>query len=410
MNRRKRFGTADKSANPQSSLTIHLSLLVIVSITLLGVFLWVSYAQASESVDQRRQRIEEMDPNEKAELLRRQEEFEALAPEEQDRINRLHKELENDPNGDELRDVMQAYAEWFRSLSTFERNALADLPPDQRIEQIKKIRSYQARQPTREDLEGLEHWIREYSADPDNQAMTLPVFERGRRGRGPGEGRRDSLSAPPQAWLTEQIVRERLRSFQSSRPSYWYGFRDDWYDRPEWPTDEELADLRGHLSEKTAKRLELMPADEQLRVISEWVRNSWDNRFSGSRLGVSSPPPEDLLERLDAYFQELPESEQDRLLRLPHEEMRRQLESMYVGQFSPTLGIGGRGFGRGTTSPGGRGGRDDVRPPDAWEGSPFDLLNGGRSPDGLDTGRDETDRSPTDFGTPRPPGRGPAGQ
>jgi hypothetical protein len=407
MDCRKRLGAVGMVACSPSPIASPLPFLAVWLVALVGNLLWVSLGRAEESVAQRRQRLEQMDSAQKAELLQQKKQFDALKPEERERIRQLHEQLENDPSGDDLRRVMHAYADWLRSLSTFERDELADLAPADRIKEIQQLRFAQARQPTREDLEGLERWIRQYSADPENQAKLLSVPDRGRRGFSPTEGRRDSLSSPPNAWLTEQIVREQLQLSRSSRPPQWYGFQIDWPDRPVWPTDDELADLRSCLSERTAKRLEPMPADEQLRVISDWMRNSWDHRFSGSRLRVSSPPPEDLLERLDAYFQELPDEDKDRLLRLPHEDMRGQLEAMYLGQFWSMPGIEGRGFGRRDGSPMGHdgrdGGRSDGRDGGRYDvpGGVFDVPGGGWLPEGPNGGRGDTGRPSTEFGPRR---------
>ena len=71
----------------------------------------------------RRRRVESMGLGEKEQLLRIEERFIGLAPEEQQRLRRLHEELQTDPDAQRLRPIMHRYCEWLKTLSSYSRAA-----------------------------------------------------------------------------------------------------------------------------------------------------------------------------------------------------------------------------------------------------------------------------------------------
>ena len=290
--------------------------------------------RAGDSTAERRQRIKDMKPAEKKQLLRKQERFAGLKPEEQKRLRELHREVEKDPKADQLRRVMHAYCEWLKSFSAYEREELLDLEPAKRIERIRELRAEEDNRVNPKYLDGLSRWVRQYAADPTHQAEILRAESEEDRQRF------FTRRANERTWIAARILWEHLR------PRYpeWRGW-PGWSDRPDWLTDEVLADLRKYLPDATGKRLKKMSADQQWEVISGWVERSAGRGFS-SRHFRDAPPPEDLQEEISQFFEKLSSEEKDRLLSLPADELQRELREMYFRQLWPMpgwMGWGGRG-------------------------------------------------------------------
>ena len=137
---------------------------------------------AEETPAERRARIERMDPAAKAELLRARERFDALDPAEQKRLHALNEKIEAHPRSEELLEVMGQYCEWVNTLSVYDRDALREVPPDQRIEKIKQLREDQANRKRAwqggrgrfggERLQGAGR----VGVDPCNQSVPCPLL------------------------------------------------------------------------------------------------------------------------------------------------------------------------------------------------------------------------------------------
>ena len=96
---------------------------------LLFVLIPLSYASADDSPAVRRERIESMTAAEKEQLLEREAEFESLAPSKQERIKKLHEELQHAADAAQLRQVMHRYHEWLNSLPSYQRAQLLEMAP-----------------------------------------------------------------------------------------------------------------------------------------------------------------------------------------------------------------------------------------------------------------------------------------
>jgi hypothetical protein len=283
---------------------------------LLASALPVTVCRAEDSAVQRRQRVENMEPAEKKQLLRHHKRFTALPPEEQERLWDLHRGLVNHANADQLRRVMRAYYEWLGSLPVDTRTELLHLEPKQRIERIRELR---AERPSPSDMEGLRRWMQQYAAKPEHQDEILKAMPKEARPFVTVMMNRMNKSPEARSWLTMWTVR-----MQMSRLG-----------RPGWLTDERLADLRNHLSDDTRKRLELKPTAKQWETISSWVRPSGGRSLSSRRFR-GGPPPKEFQEQLDRFFEkELTAEEKEELLNLPADEMQRRLQWMYFRRSLP---------------------------------------------------------------------------
>jgi len=322
---------------------------VVWLFALLTGFVGTSICRAEDSAAQRRQRIENMTPAQKKQLQRQLDRFAAVKPEERQRIRQLHQEIEDCPDAEQLRRVMHAYCTWLKSLPAYVRAELADLPPPKRIKRIQELRTEEARRPKLEDIEGLFRWMKEFASDPDHQAEML---------KGATESAKESFrKAKDRNWVAGGILWELLRP----RSPGWHGWPDPRFsDKPPWLTEERLADLRKCLSDETSKRLAKKSPVEQWEVISGWVERSRGPGSSslGSR---GDPPSQELLERLDQFFENLPPEDQDELVNLPADQMQRELLSRYFRELRWIPGPDGRWEDDGP--PGDRG-RGDGRPPE----------------------------------------------
>jgi hypothetical protein len=323
--------------------------LIIGLLVLLTSLAWANACRAEDAAAQRRQQIENMTPAAKKQLQRQLDRFAAFKPEEQQRIRQLHQEIEDSPDAEQLRRAMHAYCEWLKSLPAYRRAELADLKPDQRIKRIQELRAAEARRPKLKDMEGLFRWMREFAANPQHQAEILKGMPEWAKESFPkvGEGRN---------WVAVEILSALLRP----RNPGWRGWPDPRFsDKPPWLTEERLAALRACLSDGTSKRLAKMSPVEQWEVISGWVERSRGPGFSGQGFR-GGPPPQQLLERLNEFFEKLPREERDELVNLPGDQMQRELQSRYFMEQGWLPGPDGRWESGGP--PGDRGRRDDGSP------------------------------------------------
>jgi hypothetical protein len=90
------------------------------------------------TVPDRQQYIESLPAAEKDELRRKQERFEKLSPEEQEKLRAMEQALVQDAEGQRLREVMLRYHEWLRALPPSQRTEIMIAPAEERIEKIKK--------------------------------------------------------------------------------------------------------------------------------------------------------------------------------------------------------------------------------------------------------------------------------
>ena len=100
--------------------------------------------EEAESLAQRRERIKNMSPAQKDQLLNRQQQFLKLEPAEQQRVRQLHEQLQRDPDAGKLRDVLGHYCQWLAVLPAYRQAELKEVPPAQRVRQIKVIEAMQA--------------------------------------------------------------------------------------------------------------------------------------------------------------------------------------------------------------------------------------------------------------------------
>jgi hypothetical protein len=300
-------------------------------------------AAEADDLDAARQEIEAMSPERKQELHRRYEQFMALTPQERERIRRLHRQLDEDPRGRELRQTMHCYHAWLGTLPAVTRYELRDLEPAERVARIKEIREAAQRgmrQPTSEDLKAIRTWLDERVKELEERLKESLAKERAEQFA--------RLSPEERRWMVMRTL-----FFQRWRPGGGPGPGFDF---------SELDELRDRLSPQSQAWLKGSPPDErspadQRRILMAWIGRAVFVHRSGHR--HDDGPPAALGEHLDRFVEQLPPEQRGELLRLPPDEMQQELLRLYFARRGGPEGQPGRregpfgGPGPGIFRPGG---------------------------------------------------------
>jgi hypothetical protein len=285
---------------------------------------------AREDLTAQRARVEALSPPDKEQLLEHQKRFARLTWEEQDRLRRLNRQIDEDSHGPELRAVMHSYGDWLKTLPLYEQAEVAELHGTERVAKIKKLQEDHAKKPdwrkvgpwarsrpgtarlNPEDVEGLLKWLEEYVNRRGTQSFLMHVPESKRKEveeqltRTTDQLHRLEIFA--MMWLRRQIG-EPGKALPAS--------------------DEELADLRRRLSPETRKRLESSSPEQQWRTISFMIPEYLFRQFL-ARGGAPGAPAAGEEELADFFEKHLTSQERDRLVRLPGDMIQFQLWSMYM--------------------------------------------------------------------------------
>ena len=263
-----------------------------------------------------RGRIEAMTPVEREELRQCRERFASLEPERQERLRRLHRQIDKDPRREDLRGVMHRYCQWVGSLPQFTQAELLELPPAERIARIKKIqeqeREHRAMQLSAKDAKALRRWVELYAG---RLAKHLP------------RGQQKHLAGVSEAERRQYVVSLLLRRWKIAR------------DNKKLPVKEQdLAELRSMLSPTARKLLESKPAAVQWAIVEQWMRRillrQRDSRHRSGMILMRQVSDEELAR----FFEEqLTAEERDRLLGLPADVVQRALRQRYIESKYPNL-------------------------------------------------------------------------
>ncbi len=260
----------------------------------------------------RQARIASLDESARQDLARKFERFQALTPEEQDRLRALQAEITADPDSARLMQVLSRYHEWLKTISTAQRAQLAELTPHDRVEAIEDLRrtqrDAQLLEPlTRDDMRSVRRWIDEL-VQRHRKELETDIPERYRD----WYQRQTDPSTKQMALVFRLFGRSRGGQNESDSKV----------------TQEDIERLTAKLSESAkAEVAKVVSLDAQRRVIRSWVfaslrrSSAWQRERRGNAL-----VGEELLRFLQS---EVPPAERERLLKLPREEMLQQLRRMY---------------------------------------------------------------------------------
>ncbi len=273
---------------------------------------------AEDSLSERRKRVEDMPEAQREELFRNEDKLHALAPQERERIDQLHEQLESVADGARLRETMNRYCQWISSLPPYRRAELQNMEPEQRVKHIKQLLKEQTLINGSRlgdiDRQSVVRWMDRYSTE--HEARLLEVL-------GDNWRRQASKFSPPMQHRAAMNM--SLRRWQSNTPA------------AQPPISEsEMSDLRTALTPAARKILDSKASAERLRVISNWLSDAARQEMS-KRRGESMSLLPGFDEQLADFFEfQVSADERDRLMSLPGEEMQQRLRDLYILQSKQT--------------------------------------------------------------------------
>lgn len=281
-------------------------------------------------------RLSQMSPDELVELRRKKRQFDELSPQKQQRVREFHEQLQAQTNHAELSAVMYRYYDWLRHLERDERNSLLDLPPDERLEQIKKLHEERARKlfgitgasklPS-QDVKPFIEWINEFRKN--RQAEINAHFDS-------DEGKQLLLQ-----WSQRQRRSgRRFRGFAGRPNSQQGGFSNNNGQRdngqrdnvrfnilmeadPEFMAElihKDIDSLMAKLSQEAIQILEEQNAKEQKLLVYNWAAD-WAKQISSTR-GMND-------EELRRFYDTLSEVEKESLDSYSPTGWRQRIEEVY---------------------------------------------------------------------------------
>ena len=261
------------------------------------------------------QYIKALNPSQKEDLRNKQERFANLDRTEQNRLRHLHEQIQEDKNPDELRDVMNRYYEWYKSLPPYNRPELASLPAEERIQLIKLYKQEEQtkitnRPPAGEDSKALWSWMGDIAAKREKtfSASLPPRLQKNLTDMSPAARRQFVM------WMMWQ----RPQGGPNREPLF---------------SDSDLTDLLQRFTAETRTLLAVKAKADQIRIIQNWAHNLL--RQKNPRHGSDV---EDFVkdEPLAEFFEkDLTNEQRDRLMTLSSDDMQRELLRLYIMQNRP---------------------------------------------------------------------------
>lgn len=257
-------------------------------------------AAGSPSWDERQEWVEQLSPDEKADLAAKSGRFRALAPAPaaQQRLVDLEREISHADNAAELERTMLAYAQWLSHRPEGEQAELRELPVDKRLDRIAQLVRREDRRAARQlSADDAKQLSKEVLAIAEERKQEFDQFMEQRRRRDPDDRQRHPAARPGARALW--IIYHDLQDDQT---------RSDLQQR-----------LTSGLSPQAQRHLQSLPNRWRQWQLMQWVRDSLQ--------------PKRGPEELEKFFAEkLDYGQRERLLSLPAAEMEVELERMYVGE------------------------------------------------------------------------------
>jgi hypothetical protein len=277
------------------------------------------------AIDEIQELIDQME-SQKVSLLRlNYEKFLQLSPDEAQALSELHRNLNQRSDSDRLKKVMNSYYDWLIRLGTSETHGgmatvaeILDLPVDERLQRIYRIRSDQIREafgrwgatrlPNDEDVEVLLNWF-DLSINTNQQQIreqfttTVPEFLQ--RQNANANISREALARFARRQSIRQIVAALFRIDRTIVENIIF-------------QDIQLL-LNGLSLEAQTILLEYEP-EEQKELVMNWI---------DAAIQAKSTIPED---KLQEFYESLPARKRDELDQLSIEDWNATLTQMFWEQ------------------------------------------------------------------------------
>jgi len=253
---------------------------------------------AGDLLQERREQVRRMTPEAQARLRESLRRFQELDGEAQKNLRRIHRELEEAPDREELRAVMRRYGQWLARQPMTTQCELAEMTPEERLSKIQSLLDEE------QDTRGVQSWLREHVR---RVVRALPKEEDREQTRGgPNPGRRDE-------------VMRILFGALDNRGAHGEAI------------EQAMADLRSRVSPSRASLLAAEPLEKQVQWVREWVQNErrerWWQQLLDRTLNDIPTQPSDA--ELAEFLDRLKPDERDRILAMPSEEMYQRLQELY---------------------------------------------------------------------------------
>lgn len=308
----------------------------------MAILLLASESPAQETQHERSARIEGLSVAEKNELHNKLERFFQLPEDTRQRMTALDAALAQHPSEAELRDVMRRYYDWLKTLNPIDRAKLLDLPPNQRVTEIKRLIAAQEK----EQFESLSRDVfRDIIHSPEEFSTIRAWLE-----QWPNSHHDEILAAEEQIYDKVPWLKERLEDADQQRKvfvlwAWMYRVRGI---EPLHPSDSDFQDMTSRLKEDTQKRLKALPPERQTALLRDLMRAAVISHFH-SRIDDDD---------LQKFYRQLPEQKQAELAALPPDGFDRALRREYMKENGSRM-MGGRPPGPPPWDRDGRNGRRD---------------------------------------------------
>lgn len=313
-------------------------------------------ATADSSPDTIRGELAKRSATEKKELQQKQELFDRLPSQEQERLRQVHAEITGDPHADQLEKVLSHYARWLNTLPSGQRADLLSRPPTERLVEIKRLlrqqetarlSSLMAQELSEEDLTAILAWLDDLLGRREQDIIAkFPMLE-------------------PRLRPIEDPKRRRWTMYWMIRHS---GSTQDVL-RPD-PADLER--LKERVSPKAGQLLEKAhDPDSVAKLAARWMQ--------AAMFSKRVVPQVDPSELMRFYREELKPEDREYLESLPAERMQHELNRRYLahrfrqspnGELPPFFRPGGSSRGFGPFPPPGERPSTSERTPDARPDGP----------------------------------------
>jgi hypothetical protein len=278
------------------------------------------------SFDARRDFVRALDPAEKEVLNQKLDKFLSLPADEQVRLRKLDAELAADPHADRLRHVMERYYDWLKTLSAAERADLLALGSVDRVAMIKSLTHEQEARLTtlaggfhlmRSDVDTLHRWIDDMALKHKDELLKdMP------------EKRQQEIKSLDERQLKQRLALMAWQRLRSNPGGPGPGFTGQGPKGNTKPLDISPAEAQ-HLIDQLSTGARGVLAEQATPEQREQTIRSWVQAFARVRFGSGRFGQMISQDDLDRIFKNLPQTEQDRLAALPHDELNRELRRRY---------------------------------------------------------------------------------
>lgn len=311
---------SDRSRSAPSAQRLWRRVVLVIGLVLQtpAVFAGLSSAE----LQQRSKEVESMTAIEREGLKRNWRAFQSLPQDRKQRYRQLHQQLENDrKSNNQLNHTMQTYAAWLQTLTPGQRADLRQATNSvDKLALVKQIkRDQEFRNETRALSEPAEDFSRnrwkalQGKAGPLTSAELNALFD-ALAGLLPASDREElsRLDAPRDKWIRyRRIIQMSAR--EAGGPQ-------------EWPSSDQQAAIVASISKsEQANRLKNFPDPQQRRGRWGMVIFSSISEELLKEHAPFQPKPEDL----EHLFESMLNVDREALMRLPTDQMRRELMRKY---------------------------------------------------------------------------------